>query len=401
MEYSTLQPWQEIGETGVIHDKDSLYGRFHHICDPRKAKGKQYSLVTLLVVIFLAKLVGKDKPDEIADWARNHADELAELLELKHNRMPSHSTIRRVFHTILDDAEFDRMAQAYNQQEQTEKGQVLSMDGKALRGTRIAGQERSNQVLSLYATQNQLVLAQAAVDTKENEIVAAPRVLQQVSIAGKVITGDALHTQRAISAMIVEQGGDYLWPVKTNQPRLYEDIERLFAPDNPKPGFGQISTDFRSVTKVNYGHGRLEKRTIQTSSMLNDYLDWPGLGQVYRLERKFDWVRQGKVFKTSCEIEYGITSLSDRQASPARVLQVRREHWFVETGLHYRRDVTFREDDTRMTIGAAGRILATVHNLVIGLIKRAGYSNAAKARRYYDGHIQDAFGLLITINCPS
>jgi predicted transposase YbfD/YdcC len=401
MEYSTLQPWQEIGETGVIHDKDSLYGRFHHICDPRKAKGKQYSLVTLLVVIFLAKLVGKDKPDEIADWARNHADELAELLELKHNRMPSHSTIRRVFHTILDDAEFDRMAQAYNQQEQTAKGQVLSMDGKALRGTRIAGQERSNQVLSLYATQNQLVLAQAAVDTKENEIVAAPRVLQQVSIAGKVITGDALHTQRAISAMIVEQGGDYLWPVKTNQPRLYEDIERLFAPDNPKPGFGQISTDFRSVTKVNYGHGRLEKRTIQTSSMLNDYLDWPGLGQVYRLERKFDWVRQGKVFKTSCEIEYGITSLSDRQASPARVLQVRREHWFVETGLHYRRDVTFREDATRMTIGAAGRILATVHNLVIGLIKRAGYSNAAKARRYYDGHIQDAFGLLITINCPS
>jgi hypothetical protein len=155
------------------------------------------------------------------------------------------------------------------------------------------------------------------------------------------------------------------------------------------------------VTKVNYGHGRLEKRTIQTSSMLNDYLDWPGLGQVYRLERKFDWVRQGKVFKTSCEIEYGITSLSDRQASPARVLQVRREHWFVETGLHYRRDVTFREDATRMTIGAAGRILATVHNLVIGLIKRAGYSNAAKARLYYDGHIQDAFGLLITINCPS
>jgi predicted transposase YbfD/YdcC len=401
MEYSTLTPWQEIGETGIVHDRDSLYGRFHHICDTRGAKGKQYSLVTLLVVIFLAKLAGKDKPDEMADWAKNHTAELTGLLELKRQQMPSHSTIRRVFHTILEEAEFDRMAQEYNQQEQTGSGKVLSLDGKALRGTRIADQEPSDQVLSLYNVQDQLVVAQAAVDTKENEIVVAPQVLEQVEIAGKVVTGDALHTQRAISAMIVERGGHYIWPVKTNQPRLYDDIERLFAPDNPKPGFGKITTDFQTAIQVNYGHGRLEKRTIQTSSMLNDYQDWPGLGQVYRLERKFDWVRQGKVFKSSCETEYGITSLPNVAASPVQVLLFRRKHWGVETGLHYRRDVTFREDSTRMTIGAAGRILATVHNLVIGLIKRAGYDNAARARRYYDGHIAEAFGLLLTANCPS
>jgi predicted transposase YbfD/YdcC len=401
MEYSTLKPWQEIGETGIVHDKGSLYGRFHHINDPRGAKGKQYSLVTLLVVIFLAKLAGKDKPDEIADWAKNHAAELVRLLELKRQVMPSHSTIRRVFHSILEETEFARMAQEYNQQEQSGAGKVFSMDGKALRGTRIADQESSDQVLSLYDVQDQLVVAQAAVDTKENEIVVAPQVVEQVDITGKVITGDALHTQRAISKMIVERGGHYLWPVKTNQPRLYEDIERLFAPDNPKPGFGKISNDFQTATKVNYGHGRLEKRTIQTSSMLNEYSDWPGLGQVYRLERKFDWVRQGKVFKSSCEIEYGITSLSKTNASPAQVLQFRREHWFVETGLHYRRDVTFREDATRMTIGASGRILALVNNLVIGLIKRAGHCNAAKARRHYDGHVSEAFCLLLTVKCPS
>jgi predicted transposase YbfD/YdcC len=401
MEYSTLKPWQEIGETGIVHDRDSLYGRFHQISDPRGAKGKQYSLVTLLVIIFLAKLAGKDKPDEIADWAKNHAAEIAELLGLESQQMPSHSTIRRVFHTTLEEAEFDRMAQEYNQQEQTGSGQVLSMDGKALRGTRIADQERSDQVLSLYDVQDQLVVAQAAVDTKENEIVAAPRVLEQVEIAGKIITGDALHTQRAISALIVQRGGHYIWPVKTNQPRLYEDIERLFAPDDPKPGFGKITTDFQTASKVNYGHGRLEKRTIQTSSMLNDYQDWPGLGQVYRLERRFDWTRQGKVFKSSCEVEYGITSLPNAAASPAQVLLYRRKHWGVETGLHYRRDVTFREDSTRMTIGAAGRILATVNNLVIGLLKRARYDNAAKARRYYDGHIAEAFALLLTVKCPS
>ena len=396
MEYSTLERCQEIGETGVIHDKGSLYGRFHSISDTRRPKGKQYSLVMLLSVIFLAKLAGKDKPDEIADWARHHAEELANMLMLKDKRMPSHSTIRRVFHTILNEAEFDRMAQAYHHQEETGLGKVLAMDGKALRGTRIADQEHSDQVLSLYDVQDQLVLAQEAVETKENEIVAAPRILAQVAIKDKVITGDALHTQRAISATIVERGGAYLWPVKTNQPRLYENIERLFTSETPKPGFGKISTDFKLQSKVNYGHGRLEKRTIQTSSMLNEYLDWPGVGQVYRIERNFDWIRHGKVFKTSSEVEYGITSLSDSEASPAELLALRRQHWFVETGLHYRRDVTFREDATRMTIGAAGRVLATVHNLVIGLIKRAGYTNAAKARRYFEGHIDQAFTLLTT-----
>jgi hypothetical protein len=273
MEYSTLEPGQEIGETGIVHDKGSLYGRFHHLSDTRGAKGKQYSLVTLLVVIFLGKLTGKDKPHEIADWAKNHTDELVELLELKRLQMPSHSTIRRVFHSIMEEAEFDRLAQEYNQQAQTGTGKVLSIDGKALRGTRIADQESSDQVLSLYDVEDQLVVAQAAVDTKENEIVAAPRVLEQVAIAGKVVTGDALHTQRAISEMIVKQGGHYLWPVKTNQPRLYEDIQRLFAPDNPKPGFGKIATDFQTAYKFDYGHGRMEKRTLQTSSMLNEYLD--------------------------------------------------------------------------------------------------------------------------------
>ena len=135
--------------------------------------------------------------------------------------------------------------------------------------------------------------------------------------------------------------------------------------------------------------------------MLNDYLDWPGIGQVYRLEREFYWLRQGNIYKTSREIEFGITSLSRVKAPPAKVLQVRRKHWAVDTGLHYRRDVTFHEDATRMTIGASGRILATVHNLVIGLIKRAGYDNAAKARRYFDGHLDEAFYLLITVNCHS
>ena len=116
-EYSTMERWQEIGETGIIHDQGSLYGRFHHLSDKRGAKGKRYSLVMLLSVIFLAKLAGKDKPDEIADWASNHAEELEKLLQLKRSWMPSHSTIRPVFQDTLSEAEFDRLVQGYHQQE--------------------------------------------------------------------------------------------------------------------------------------------------------------------------------------------------------------------------------------------------------------------------------------------
>lgn len=189
--------------------------------------------------------------------------------------------------------------------------------------------------------------------------------------------------------------------MKENQPPLYQAIERLFAPQTPLPGCGKIPDDFLTASTVNLGHGRIEQRTIQTSALLNEYLDWPQVGQVYRLERHFQWLRRGEVYKTSCEVELGITSLPRCQASPAHVLRSRRAHWGIETGLHYRRDVTFHEDATRMTIGAAGRILATVHNLVIALIKRAGYTNTAQARRYFEGHLAEAFALLIAAPCPS
>jgi predicted transposase YbfD/YdcC len=302
-----------------------------------------------------------------------------------------------VFQNVLDEAEFEGLMQAYHQR-QAEEDDQLAMDGETLRGTRQGAEQTGEHFLSIYAPGSQRVVVQAAVDQKENEIVAAPRALEQVEIAGKIISGDALHAQRALSAQIVERGGDYLWVVKENQERLHQDIERLFTPDKPKPGFGKITTDFLQAETVNKGHGRIEKRQIQTSAMLNDYVDWPGLGQVYRLERRFTWLRGGQVIKTSREVEYAITSLTPEEASPKRLLQIRRRHWLIGTGLHYRRDVTLREDATRLTVGAAGRNFATLHHPVLGLIKQAGFQNAAQARRWFNGHIDQAFALLTAGN---
>ena len=400
MEYSTLEPWQEMSETGIVYSLGSLYDHFQQIEDPRKAKGKRYSLVTLLVLIFLAKLCGKDKPVEIADWAKNSAEELTQLLGLKRSWMPHHNTYRRVFQEIVSPEEFEQLMEEYHQQTEAD-GEVLAMDGKALRGTWMAGQERSEYVLSVYDGQTQQVKVQEVVEAKENEIVAAPKALERIHLAGKIVTGDAMHTQRAISEQILKGQGDYLWPVKENQPQMYQATQRLFAPDQPKPGFGKIATDFQTAKQVSYGHGRIEIRSIQTSEMLNEYLDWPGVGQVYRLERKFFWVRQGQTYKSSCEVEFGLTSLLRKAAPAAKVIRVRRQHWQIETGLHYRRDVTFHEDATRMTIGAAGRILSIVHNLVLGLLKQAGFTNSAKGRRWFEGHLKQAFALLLSGNSLS
>lgn len=396
MEYSTLKPWEEISETGIVYTLGSLYDRFQQITDTRKGQGKQYGLLTLLSLIFLAKLAGKDKPVEMADWAKNEAEALAELLRLSTSRMPHHNTYRRVFQNIIDEVEFEQLMSEYHQTQAEADGELLSLDGKALRGTRIAGQERSNYVLSVYNGSSQQVKAQEVVETKENEIPAALRVLKRVNVAGKIVTGDALHTQRATSEYILRAGGDYLWPVKDNQERLHQDLQHLFAPDLPQPGFGQLKTDFETAKQVSHGHGRLEIRTIQTSELLNDYLGWPGVGQVYRLQRQFFWIRQGQIYKTSHETEYGITSLSRHQASASKILQARRSHWLIETDLHYRRDVTFHEDATRMTIGKAGSILSIVHNLILGLLKRAGFTNAAQGRRWFEGHLRQAFTLLIS-----
>ena len=197
---------------GIVYTIGSLYDLFHQMEDPRKAKGKRYSLVTLLVLIFLAKLCHQDTPVEIADWAKNHADELVELLKLKRDWMPHHNTYRRVFQDVISETEFKELMESYHRQ--GEAGEILQMDGKALRGTSIPGEEQNHYVLSLYDGQNQRVLTQEIVNEKENEIVAAPKLLKRVNLDGKIVTADAMHTQRNISAYIVAQKGDYLWPVK-------------------------------------------------------------------------------------------------------------------------------------------------------------------------------------------
>lgn len=394
MQYSTGRIEREISANGIEFDRGSVYDRLCQLTDLRGVNGKRYRLETVLMIVIMAKLCGEDTPFGIAEWAKHRQEELVKLLCLSRSSLPSHHTIRRVLAYKVYAEEVARRVGEYNQH--GTHGEVYALDGKAVRGMRKKDEEGNEYLLSIYDVEQAKVMAQVEVGRKENEITKAPKVLKQVEIAQKVITGDAMHTQRGLAAQVLEAQGDYVLPVKENQPQLYKNIQSLFAPEYPKPGVGKIQTDFLTAQKVNKGHGRIEIRTITTSEMLNSYAAWPGLAQVYRLERHFQWRRNGHTYRTSHEVEFGITSLTRKQTSPLRLLQIRRAHWGIETGLHYRRDFTLNEDATRMTLGHMGKVMASINNLVLGLIRQAKFHNAAQARRWFAAHTSAAFALLTT-----
>jgi len=394
MQYSIAKIERELNAGGMEFEKGSVYDRFCKLSDLRGVNGKRYELEAILTIVVLAKLCGEDKLLGIAEWAKHRKEELVQLLGLNWSRMPHHNTYRRIMAYKVYEQEVARLVGEYNQS--GEHGDVYALDGKARRGMRKKEEEGQEYGLSIYDVAQAKVLSQVEVGRKENEITRAPKALKSVEISQKVITADAMHTQRGLSSQILEAQGEYVFPVKENQPQLYKNIQALFAPEYPKPGFGKIQTDFLTAQKVDKGHGRIELRTITTSEMLNTYSGWPGLAQVYRLERLFQWRRNGRSYRTSCEVEFGITSLTRKEASPARLLHLRRAHWGIETGLHYRRDVTLREDATRMTVGNTGKVMASLNNLVLALIRQAGFHNAAQARRWFAAHLSQAFALLTT-----
>ncbi len=394
MEYSTDKANEKEDENGVLYNIESLYAFFQRVFDARSRRGVRYSLATLLAIIFLAKLSGEDRPTGIADWAKARSEQIVEELHLSYRHMPHANTIRWVLQEVIDPMQFQQLSNEYLQMHSQAETKQIALDGKTMRGTIPYGETRGEHLIAGYSVEKGTVLTQEVVDCKENEIVEAPVALAKVDLRDTVVSGDAMQTQRGLSQQIIAAGGDYLFPVKDNQPKMRQAIEQLFAPDNPKPGFGQIQNDFVTDHTVNIGHGRVEVRTLTASRMLNDYLDWPGVDQVYRLERKVKTMRAGQVVHQSCEVEYGISSLVRQKASPVRLLHLRRNHWGVEAGLHYRRDVTLHEDATRITDSHAAHNLAIINNLIVSIARLAGYSNLAQARRFWAADLPSTLSLL-------
>ena len=180
--------------------------------------------------------------------------------------------------------------------------------------------------------------------------------------------------------------------MKGNQEALAEDIAVHFELAPLAKGCCPAPVPFPSAQSVDKGHGRLECRTIQVSSALRGYLDWPYAEQVFKLERHTRRLKDGKETRQTV---YGITSLRAEKASPQRLLALVRKHWQIENGLHYRRDETLREDWCHLRIGHAQQAMAIINNLVLGLLLRQRHKNVPQARRFYAAYPEKAIRLIL------
>ena len=193
--------------TGRVINLSGLYGRFQRLTDQRKAKGKRYALETILLGIFLAKLCGEDKPSGIAQWVQLRGEWLAGVLNLKRKEMPSHHTYRRVLAGGVDAEEFETLARTHHRRHGKAGYQVvLSLDGKVIRGTIDLQAGDGLCLLAAYLPGEGITLAQIALEKDQNEISAAPTLLEWVDLRNKVVIGDALHTQREVSIQIGRAG---------------------------------------------------------------------------------------------------------------------------------------------------------------------------------------------------
>lgn len=406
MDYSTVARPLEGAPDAFVFSLDSLYGRLCQLSDRRKARGVRYPLAFLLTAMALAKLAGADKPCAIADWVAERAALFARVFELKRPGMPSQHTYRRVLENMLVLDEWEQVVTDFLADLPQASAPVqITLDGKTLRGTLAWGESRGLHLLAAYWPETGLVLCQVEVDPTTNEIGAAPLVLKRLDLPGKIVTGDAMYAQREFSQAIGDAGGDYtcptagagIWTAKNNQPNLRADIEKMFQADTSLvKGFNTGPTDYRSTKTIGKGHGRIERRELVVTGDLQESSDWPYLAQVFRIERTTTIIASGHVRH---EVAYGLTSLTAAEAGPKRLLQIVRTHWQQENGLHYRRDVTFQEDATRMKNTPAARALATLNNLALALLARLGYASIPKARRHFDAHPDE--GLQMLLHAPS
>jgi predicted transposase YbfD/YdcC len=360
----------------------ALAAQLHRVPDRRKRRGRRYPLPVLLTLAVVAKLAGHSRVEAIADWAKLRAPDLVRLFGLKHASMPHASTWSRVLGQAVDPDALEQALTTFFQTLPTDapRGSIIvAIDGKTLRGTIPAGQTRGVHLVAAYLPEQGVVLAQLQVDTKENEIVVVPTLLAQLDLHGVVVVGDAMQTQRAVSAQVVEAGGDYLWFVKDNQPTLLAQITELFQPPPIAPGNAAPRRDFDTARQVDKGHGRLEERVLTASAMLTSYSDWPYLAQVFKVERT---VWQAGI-QTLHEVRYGVASLPRDVADAARLLVIARGEWGIENGLHYRRDVTLQEDASQLRRGSGPQVLAALNNAVISLFGQAGGGNLAAVQRTF------------------
>lgn len=343
--------------------------------DPRSAQGKRHPLATVVGLALAAVLAGSRSLAAIGDWAAHVPRWSWDRWGIT-RRPPAVSTIRRVLLAVdadVLDAVLHAWLATFTPGAAAPTGgdvrvsAAVAVDGKTVRGA-VDAEGAQVKLFSMVDHATGVPLGQVQT-VAGDEIASFAAVLDRIDLTGTVVTGDALHTQKAHAHYLHRHGGHYLFIVKGNQPTLHARLQAL-------PWTG-VPLGHREHDK---GHGRRETRTLQVISVTRPRIPFPHARQAARITRDRLDTRTGA---TSRETVYAITDLPYEHAAPAQLAALARGHWAIENRVHLVRDVTYAEDASRVRTGTAPRVMATLRNTVIGLIRLAGHLNVAAATRYY------------------
>jgi predicted transposase YbfD/YdcC len=355
----------------------SLAAVLEDLPDPRRAASVVYPLPAVLTLVVAALLAGQVSVLAIAQWAARQAPTQLEVFGFPPGRTPCQTTLHRLLRhlDVRTLSVLQQTAFAPATEPPADALHGIAIDGKGQRGRlHRSGAHYAKHALCAMEQASGRVLAHVPLGPRPElaptELDAVPGLIARLPWRGRVLTADRLFCQRAVCRAICQAGGDYLLPVGGNQPRLQAFVQACFTNAGP-PG-----ADQRVVTEES-GHGRTEdRRDLTLLPIADNPLAWPGLAQVFRLERT--WQAQGTAHHS---VHYGITSLAPHQASAAQVLALRRGHWSIENALHRQKDVLFREDASQVHQGSAPAVLSVLRDAAITLLHLAGSRNLAGRTR--------------------
>jgi predicted transposase YbfD/YdcC len=362
-----------------------LVSRLGTLDDPRQAGKVRFPLVEMSMVAVAGIIADSDGWEDVADFGRDRLDWLRQFLPFEHG-VPSHDTFGRVFSVVdvetLETCLADWVAETFtltggdtdaspaaddlSPSESSADAKLrphVALDGKTMRGSHDRVQGGSPlHVVTAYASEAGVTLGQTAVAEKSNEITAIPQLVSVLCLAGCIVTIDAMGCQKEIARCLRAAQADYVLAVKGNQPTLHAAVIAFFEEMEAHESAG---VEFQHRETLDRKRGRIERRLYWSApapAELTASGEWPDLSSIGMVLSE-----RTEHGETTCEVRYYIMSLASDVVEFSRVV---RAHWAIENSLHWRLDVTFREDASRQRAGHSARVFTLFRKLALNFLNQ-------------------------------